>query len=234
MKTIVNGVTYNTDTSTALARSEYRNGDGVEITGTLYQTRGGAFFVDEEVTRQVWNEREREHQSKITHNFLPMNAEGAHKWLVDGTDPVEIFQNPFEDPPEATAEAEPGATIYIRVPAQLKRSVDDAAREARLSGNAWAMRCVEKCLAESGVPEEIVRSWMIAAIFRDHNHGKWPREKCISALCEIADLLESWADSKFGDDPMAKAIDQYDGRQNVEDAYHPYDPYPKDRAEGAS
>ena len=30
---------------------------------------------------------------------------------------VEVFNNPFEDPPEATAEAEPGATIYVRVPA---------------------------------------------------------------------------------------------------------------------
>jgi hypothetical protein len=59
---------------------------------------------------------------------------------------VHVFRNPFEDPPEAAAEAEPGATIYTRVPATLKRAADAAAREQNLSGNAWAMRCIERCL----------------------------------------------------------------------------------------
>ena len=60
---------------------------------------------------------------------------------------VEVFNNPFEDPPEAVAEAELGATIYIRVPVALKRRVEEAARRDKVSGNVWAMRCVEKCLA---------------------------------------------------------------------------------------
>ena len=51
-----------------------------------------------------------------------------------------------EDPPEAEAEAEAGATIYIRVPAALKRRVDEAAKAEGVSGNLWAMRCIERCL----------------------------------------------------------------------------------------
>jgi len=52
----------------------------------------------------------------------------AHQfcWTRWGGD-VEVFNNPFDDSPEATAEAEPGATIYIRVPAVLKRRVEEAA-----------------------------------------------------------------------------------------------------------
>ena len=143
MKRIVNGVTYSTDTATMLARSKWED-DGERVVGTLYQTRGGAFFVDEEITKTVWNEGEREHQEQTVNSFAPLSPEGAHKWLMEGD--VEVFRNPFEDPPEATAEAEPGATIYIRVPASLKRSVDEAAKSEKLSGNVWAMRCVERCL----------------------------------------------------------------------------------------
>jgi hypothetical protein len=64
------------------------------------------------------------------------------QWLPDGAvdGEVKVFSNPFEDPPEATAEPEPGATIYIRVPMALKRSVDEAARAANLSSNVWVMR----------------------------------------------------------------------------------------------
>jgi predicted HicB family RNase H-like nuclease len=156
MKRIVNGVTYNTETATRLAESRWNNesqwnNDGGAIFGTLYQTRGGAFFVDEEITRTEWNERERDHEQTVRHEFNPLSPDEAHKWLLEGE--VEIFQNPFDDPPEATAEAEPGATIYIRVPASLKRSVDDAAKVAKVSGNVWIMRCVERCLEVKQLPE---------------------------------------------------------------------------------
>ncbi len=143
MKRIVNGVTYNTDTSTRLAQASWER-DDEQFVGTLYQTRGGAFFVDEEITSQVWNESERAHEAKVWHAFEPLSPKDAHKWLLEGD--VEIFSNPFDDPPEASAEAEPGATIYIRVPASLKRRVDEAARKDGVSGNVWAMRCLERCL----------------------------------------------------------------------------------------
>ena len=59
---------------------------------------------------------------------------------------MEVFNNPFDDPPEAAAESEAGATLYLRVPTSLKRRVDEAAKSNKLSGNVWLMRCVEGCL----------------------------------------------------------------------------------------
>lgn len=145
MKRIVNGVTYNTDTSTRLGVSQWDGDDG-KVTETLYQTRGGAFFLHREIVGEVWNEEDRSKHLSTAHTFKPLGPEDAHKWIM--TDEVEIFRNPFDDPPEAAAEAEPGATIYIRVPASLKRAVDEAAKGDGLSGNVWSMRCVERCLGD--------------------------------------------------------------------------------------
>jgi hypothetical protein len=153
MKRIVNGVTYNTDTSTLLAKSRWES-DNDDTLGSLYQTRGGAFFVDMEISRKEWNESEREYEVKVGHTFQPLSPEDAHKWLLTGE--VEVFSNPFEDPPEAAAEAEPGATIYIRVPASLKRRVDHAAEGEKVSGNVWAMRCVERCLTGAAPAIKVV------------------------------------------------------------------------------
>jgi hypothetical protein len=44
------------------------------------------------------------------------------------TGSVEVFHNPFGEPPEAEAEDQPAATIYVRVPPSLKRRVDEAGR----------------------------------------------------------------------------------------------------------
>ena len=76
-----------------------------------------------------------------------MTAEQANAWLLRGK--VKIIHNPFEEVPEAAAEIEPGATIYLRVPATLKHRVDEAASVAGMSSNAWVMRCIEACLAKS-------------------------------------------------------------------------------------
>ena len=178
MKRIVNGVTYNTETSTRLAESRWQADDEEERFGTLYQTRGGAFFVDVEITKPVWNEREEQTESKVTNVFEPMSPEKAHEWILTGE--VEIFHNPFDDPPEASAEAEPAATIYIRVPASLKQRVDEAAGEAKMSGNAWAMRCIEHCMNNlpathptlmkaidtwfANLPDEILEMWRAAPV----------------------------------------------------------------------
>ena len=136
------GVTYNTDTSVRLAESRWQGILGEKFFGTLYQTRGGAFFVDLEITRERWNELEHEPQTEVVHEFWPKSPDQAQKWMVEGD--VEVFHNPFEE--QAAAETEPGATIYIRVPASLKKRVDDAARADNVSANVWAMRCLEQCL----------------------------------------------------------------------------------------
>ena len=94
---------------------------------------------------QRWRGIRRIRRPKTTEReFVPVDADRARSWMLEGE--VQVFRNPFGDPPEAAAEPVPGATIFIRVPTALKSAVDTAARAQKLSGNVWAMRCLERCL----------------------------------------------------------------------------------------
>ena len=137
MKRIIDGKTYNTETATKVAVSLvdfFAKGAGYKVS-TLYVTRGGAFFADgydpemEEFTLD------------------PLTRDKAQQWILDGE--VELFNNVFEDPPEASEDqsTEPEARIYLRVPEPLKRQIDKVAKDEGQSVNAWVMRCVEKCLS---------------------------------------------------------------------------------------
>jgi hypothetical protein len=239
MKRIVNGTTYNTETSTELARREGEPEDGAKKVETLHVTRGGAFFAIEETARTIWNEREDESETRVTNSFIPMSAEKAHNWMMTGD--VEVFRNPFEDPPEASAEAEPGATIYVRVPLALKRSVDEAAGEAGVSGNVWAMRCIERCLG--GFPQELAKIFHIARgltvhweddrrdgrykFGKDAKLDKYKLDKATEALEEISSLIEDFAKDRFGADDLAKIVDAI--YPELADINRRYQPYPDER-----
>jgi predicted HicB family RNase H-like nuclease len=214
MKRIVNGVTYNTETSTRLAESQWEPNISMKVFATLYQTRGGAFFADNETTREEWNEIERTAETKVTRSFEPMSPEDAHKWILSGD--VEIFHNPFDDPPEASAEAEPGATIYIRVPASLKQRVDETAKKNKVSGNQWAMRCVEKCLAEPDLSDfrELAYIWQISATPRISD--EWTLKKCLSALEQIAQYTENLAERLLGEKALDDVGVQFMGDREFE------------------
>jgi hypothetical protein len=230
VKRIIDGLTYNTDTSTLLARAEWEFDNqfspyhGLECGGELYQTRGGAFFVA--TTIHVPGDKGREPKDKV--EFAPLSPERAQAWLLEGE--VEVYRNPFEDPPEAGAEAETGATIYIRVPAALKRDVDEAAKEARVSGNVWAMRCVERCL--EGFPNEMTAIWQIASWLsltwstdktgEDVELDAYKLEKAIEALEEISDLVRQFSQRWFGTDD----IKPLDGNEGM-DLNRRFQPYPE-------
>jgi hypothetical protein len=152
MKWVVEGVAYNTATSTLLAKKDWHEkGEdehgrlGPYVEATLYQTRKGAYFVHKSTS--WWNPYS-EQGEPGRDDCTPMTAEQANAWLLRGN--VKIIHNPFPfgEVPEAAAETEPGATIYLRVPATLKHRVDKAASAAGTSSNAWVMRCIEGCLAE--------------------------------------------------------------------------------------
>ncbi len=144
MKRIIDGVTYNTDTSERLAVSQctasYAN-EPYDCRATLYRTRGGAFFVHERIDLGVNDDGLREHADRAK----AMSAAEAEQWIMTGD--VEVFHNPFGEPPEAVTEVEPSATIYIRVPAGLKQRAEQAAKDAELSLNAWSIRSFERSLA---------------------------------------------------------------------------------------
>lgn len=153
IKFLRDGRTYNTATATALAEAEWEpsrydaRGPNAEAEGTLYQTRGGAFFLitvtrwDEQNADDEWTKRE-------TTSCSPMSAEAAQRWLNENE--VRIFHNPFGDAPEAEAEEESKATVYFRVPPALKQQIETNAREAGMSMNEWMVRTVEKELHGSG------------------------------------------------------------------------------------
>jgi predicted HicB family RNase H-like nuclease len=109
---------------------------------TLYQTRGGAFFIV-----HAWENDEG--HAKIY--FEAMSREEVRR-LVERTDNLAIVNSKIlDEPPEAEEEDEtPGATLYLRVPASLKERIELAATVAKLSVNAWAMRCMENCLGDGG------------------------------------------------------------------------------------
>jgi hypothetical protein len=141
MKKIRDGMTYNTDTATLVAEARWQDDDRIERNGKLYQTLGGAFFLHTTWIQDVWLERRGVWEQRERDEVEPMSAERAQEWMLEGE--VEVFNNPFGDPPEAEAEAEPSTTIYIRVPPALKQRVESAAVDAKLSVNAWVIKCLE-------------------------------------------------------------------------------------------
>jgi predicted HicB family RNase H-like nuclease len=150
MKRIVNGVTYNTQTSALIARWQQAAGDRDPTSKTidLYKTRGGAFFLH---TREAWhvrNDETNEWEQKYREGCDPMMRDEAQKWVMK--DNTEIYDDrEFGLPPEAAAEEVPSATIFARVPQSLKARVDAAAGAANLSINAWALRCMASQAATS-------------------------------------------------------------------------------------
>jgi predicted HicB family RNase H-like nuclease len=152
MKKVVNGVAYNTDTSALLAKKEFD--EPANTVGqyeppyrgseTLYKTRGGAYFIVEEGEREVWNQAEEQDTWRPYCTFKPVSADKAQAWLLEGK--VEIFHNPFDEIPEATAESVRSATLYLRLTDVVKAAIDEMARAEGISANAWAARCLQNCI----------------------------------------------------------------------------------------
>jgi predicted HicB family RNase H-like nuclease len=140
MKRIIDGRTYNTATSTLVARSRYffapRPGaEPVEYEADLYLTRGRAFFA---VVNRLDDDDSRT-------SFEALTREEAAKWLLEGQH--ELFdESVLTAPPEAAETAEPEATLYVRVPRALKDRIEAATRNEGVSLNSWIMRCAERCM----------------------------------------------------------------------------------------
>jgi hypothetical protein len=147
MKRIYDGKTYNTDTSEKIAQMESEEAvfqsDPIEWEDTLFQTRGGAFFV---VQKKTWTDRDKKGELGRREKFMfqPMTETEAHDFIMRVG--AQVFHNPFEDPPEAENDEERGATVFVRTSTDFKHRIDRAAEKAGLSTNAWALRCFKNCL----------------------------------------------------------------------------------------
>jgi HicB family len=156
MKRVVNGVTFNTCTSTLVARSEWwqsrdtnnAEDEDMRVEQELYLTRGGAFFLAHMSTWKEWDADDRRTYEHRSVKFKPLTREQAQGWVLRGE--VEVLDSSvLGEPPEAEAEEKPAATIYVRVPTSLKARVEDAAKRAGVSLNAWVQEAVELRLAQA-------------------------------------------------------------------------------------
>ena len=127
--------------------------------GRLYQIRGGAYFLH---TNEEWHvKNDGEWDSRTRDSFDLMTHDDAQAWVLEGH--VEIFGNVFPESPKAAQEEKPSATIYVRVPQSLKERIDSEAKEAEVSINAWAMRCVERCLRSDKIADALARAHYISS-----------------------------------------------------------------------
>ena len=100
MKRAIDGAVYDTDTSTKLGRFEYEmcnRRQAFPCNDTLYQTRGGAFFVVGELEMDLGDGGDR--ATSILYEVI--GDWDAQEWISSGE--VEIFHNPFDDPRQAVA-----------------------------------------------------------------------------------------------------------------------------------
>jgi hypothetical protein len=154
-KRIIKGQTYNTDTATLIARAEedfvFTSGE-VHAEVKVYQTRGGAFFLHT-ISQGPRKDRNGNEQLDVLENrFEPMKRKEVEDWVQNAgymDYEIELLSPTIGDPPEATGEAVPAASLYIRVPTSLKVRIEEAAEANNLSVNAWAMRCMETCIARN-------------------------------------------------------------------------------------
>jgi hypothetical protein len=199
MKRLIDGVTYNTETATLLARDEGEWGSWAQqvdlpIVETLYQTRSGNFFISEEITIG-----ENEDGNEITkYRFKALREEAARSWMMKGAN-IEVFRNPFE---EKFSEDETEGTIYARIPASLKRKIEESAKADDLSANAWAMRCFEKCLSKNkNVWDDIGYIWWLATALTIADDKGFELKDVQRIAEEIADLVEhNWKSLGFNED----------------------------------
>jgi hypothetical protein len=221
MKRLIDGVTYNTETATLLARSNYEgdwNNWAAQGEGELYQTRGGAFFIVEKLEYiapgpldQFGNETVG--APPVTKmRFRKCSEDGARKWIIEGdvgniqtsngrkkSDGVEVFLNPFE---EKVSEDETEGTIYARMPASLKRKIEESAKGDGISANSWAMRCFERCLSSKNenVREDIGYIWWLAADLMIADDKEFKLKDIQQIAEEIADIVEgNWKNLGFNE-----------------------------------
>lgn len=151
MKRIINGVSFNTETSTEIAKYEFEEGEGAEqrsVVETLCQTRGGAFFTHSiERTLKEDATAPGGRIVKEVQRINPCTRDEAQDWIMTGN--VEVFSDIFGEVPEASDEVNPESTIYVRVPTSLKDRIEAVAKTAGQSVNAWALRCLENGASSS-------------------------------------------------------------------------------------
>ena len=162
MKRILNGTTYNTETSTRVAFAGVEENFDFEADEILYMTRGGNFFIHfEDMGDKVASDIVASGKVAVDDYgeaiWGDLNLDEIHDWCQRYNVTI-IDPNLFPGASDTSGTIRPfygedlEGTIYLRVPGSLKRRIEDAAKAESQSVNAWTMRCVENCLEERQKP----------------------------------------------------------------------------------
>ena len=140
VKRIIDGKTYNTETSTRVAG--WDQDEGPYDTGEyLYRTRFGAFF------RYWFFEGSGEDDFE---RIEPLSHEEARTWLENKVSwNPNLIEAHFGKMPEAGSGE---AKFTLRLPDTLRNRLVARAEENKQSLNAWIVRCLERCAEEPANP----------------------------------------------------------------------------------
>lgn len=167
-KRLVDGKLYDTDTAKLIASRDYvitrtvRNPFGPDTEEDdkreqikLFCTAGGVFFlfsqkfdrfqkgIEDEVGIRTYVYAWREKPSIL--EFKPLaNRKAAEEWITTGEVTLEDTSI-FAEPDEATTE-KATATLYLRIPQDLKTEIELITKTSKRTINAWAIGCLEHCV----------------------------------------------------------------------------------------
>jgi hypothetical protein len=143
MKRIINGKIYDTDTGSLVAENTQHDSRGQTVRTALYRANDGVFFAVDEI--------EREHRTNGD-----WHARTSYEWEVvgDAGDArrfcekrgLTIFENIQDVLPEAIFD-QSGGSISVQLPWSLRATMMAESKKQNLSLNAFALRCVERGLA---------------------------------------------------------------------------------------
>ena len=148
IKRIIDGRTYNTDTSTIIALDW--NGDEPEnwalgrlpeydVANALCKSRHGAYFL---ATFNAWLFEISDPKGETIKPLVPAEAQ---EWLeTTFPESPDLIEAEFGEMPEA---GHTESRFTLRMPDSLKRRIDTLSKVAGQSTNAWIIACLERCSA---------------------------------------------------------------------------------------
>jgi hypothetical protein len=159
VKQVIDGKAYNTETALCLVTVDlmgYRTDERGRFTtntpkkigtSSLYQTRGGAYFLvrDYDSSAGFYAESDLVGQFRIhDRGVIPLKRKEALGWAESKALDSDKIEEMFGKVAEA---GDQEAAILLRLPQTLKLAIEKSAAVAGVSTNTWLMRCAERAIA---------------------------------------------------------------------------------------
>jgi hypothetical protein len=143
MKRIINAKTYDTDMATLVAENTQHDNRGQTVRTALYQANDGAFFAVDEIERE--HRHNGDWHTRTSYEWEVVGDAGDARRFCEKRG-LTIFENIEDVLPEATFDHSAG-TISVQLPSSLRSVMMAESKKQNISLNAFALRCVERGLA---------------------------------------------------------------------------------------